>query len=101
MVKYTTPTFVLTFDEEIDFTQPGHVYVTLKQGFVEITKKDNELELGPSEISVFLSQEETGKFKEGMLELMVNWTFEDGALRGSSDIQQVKVTRNLLAQVAE
>ena len=101
MVRFTTPTFVLTFEEDFDFTEPGHVYVTLEQGYVSLTKKDEELDLSQGRIDVFLSQAETGQFREGELEIMVNWTYTDGRLRGSSDITKIKVTKNLLGKVAE
>lgn len=101
MVRLTTPTFILTFEEDLDFTEAGHVYVSLKQGYVELIKQDADLEIGDHQISVFLTQEETSQFGPGQLELMVNWTYEDGRLRGSSDIKTVKVTKNLLDRVVE
>lgn len=53
-----TPTFTLTFTDNIDLTQAEHVYVTFVGGKA-ITKSDDDLTVAERQIDVYLTQEET------------------------------------------
>ena len=56
-------------------------------------------ESGKTELSVSLSQEETGAFLAGRrAEVQVNWIFSDGT-RDATNIKQIDVSENLIAEV--
>ena len=96
----TTPTFVLTFeDEELDLTQMANVYVTFQSGGRTITKTGEDLTIEPKEISVWLSQEETLAFSEKVL-VQANWTM-NGGMRAASDIVTYSMSDQLLRKVVE
>ena len=99
MVRATTPTFVLEF-EDIDLTEALELFVTLRQGSTVLTKTGNDLEVTETTITVFLSQEETLSFCEGKADLQVNWVYSDNS-RACSNIVSVAVGRNLLPEVIE
>ena len=101
MVRGTTPTFRATFtDETLDLTNTNNVYVTFKQGENLITKSGEALEVAEKQVDVFLSQEETLRFKEGYAEMQVNWTYEQGK-RACSNVATVRVGKNLVWSVLE
>ena len=98
MVRATTPTFELTF-EDIDLTEAAEVLVTIKQGDVELTKSGDDLTVTATTISVFLSQGETLLFTSGRkAEIQANFVYLDNT-RACSNIASVAVDRNLLAEV--
>lgn len=99
MIQYTTPTFILTLPETVDLSLAQNIYFTLTQGEdVEITKSGESLVVEGQNVSVFLSQEESGRFSKGKASLMLNWTYANGA-RACSTIVAVDVGRNLLDEV--
>lgn len=100
MIRFTTPTITLnirgyTFPDECD------IYVTFKQGNVEVTKTDPEIittETGTT-LKVELSQSETGQFKMACSVLVqVNWITTTG-YRNATKIAQVNAFENLLDEV--
>lgn len=103
MVRGTTPTFVLTIDDdELDLTQ-ATVYVTFRQDTDKchgllITKTGDDIEVKPKEVDVFLSQAETLKFQKGSMQIQLNWVYADGS-RACSDIKTIMVEKNLLGMV--
>lgn len=101
MIRGTTPTFVLTLeDENVDLTLAENVYVTFSQLPLVITKTGDDLEVSKNEVDVYLSQEETLSFVASTLEIQVNWTYSEGK-RASSDIARIHLERNLINEVLE
>ncbi len=98
MIQYTTPTFVLTLPETVDLTLVQNLYFTLTQGKTELQKAGDSLVVEGQTVSVYLSQEESGKFTNGKASLQLNWVYANGA-RACSTIVAVDVGRNLLDEV--
>ena len=99
----TTPTFVLQFEDEyLDFTKYPNIYVTFrsKGSSFTVTKTGDDLTVSEKEISVYLSQEETICFGEGMIEIQANWTTDAGD-RYASEVETYCVSKQLLNQVIE
>ena len=98
--QFTTPTFVLTFaNEQLDLTTALNIYVTFSCVTGSITKSGNSLTISEKQIDVYLTQEECGNLF-GDVEIQANWTFVNGD-RAASDIQTVKIDKNLLRRVVE
>lgn len=97
--QYTTPTFTLTFEEDgLDLTDAMNVYVTFRSGAVTVTKSGEDLEIETKAISVYLNQEDTGKFRTGDVEIQANWTEPDGG-RAASEIVIYPISEQLLKRV--
>lgn len=75
--QYTTPTLTLTLETDdvitVEVIQASKLYVTLKQGNFELTK---EVTADENVISLFLTQQETSKFKDGNVYLQVRGVTE-------------------------
>ena len=100
VTQYTTPTFTLTFtEEELDLTQANNVYVTFESPGACLTKSGDDLTVEEKQITVRLSQEETGRLGS-TTQLQVNWTLPNG-VRAASTIETVEIDRNLLRRVIE
>ena len=102
MYKLTTPTFTLTFPEGTDLGLASNVYATFAKDGKEIaTKKDSELVVNGNVVEVFFSQEETAQFPTGLIDVQVNWTYQDGGQtkRACSTISKVNVHANLYKKV--
>lgn len=101
MYKGTTPTFTLTFPEDISFDNTN-VYVTAAdEGKNEIwTKTETDLTVSANVIEVFLTQEETLALP-GRILMQVNWTYVEGEVtkRACSDIVSITNKRNLKNEV--
>ena len=102
MRRYTTPTLTMTVP--VDLTG-AEIRVTIKQGARKIVKTGTDViavydsESEKTELSVSLSQEETGTFLAGKkAEVQVNWIFENGA-RDATNIKPIDVSENLIAEV--
>ena len=99
--QYTTPTFFLTFSEpDLDLTQANNVYVTFRSGQEEITKSTPNISVSEKSISVFLSQEETKRFRIGEVEIQANWTTPNGG-RFASKKCRYPISDQLLRRVIE
>lgn len=99
--SFTTPTFVLNFtDRNLDLTAAVSVYVTLSQGYKEVTKKNEELEVTEKSITVLLTQRECGLFEPGEIEIQANWITQDG-MRVPSTIATVQIDKQLLKKVIQ
>lgn len=98
--QYTTPTFTLTFNEpQLDLTQAKNVYVTFKApGDSVLTKSGSALSVTAKTIDVYLTQEETGKFKPGSVEIQANWIDANGG-RAASTIVTTTISEQLLKKV--
>ena len=100
VTQYTTPTFTLTFtDEELDLTQARNVYVTFSSAGGNFTKTGDALTVEAKSISVFLSQEETGRLN-GIARIQANWVMPNG-MRAASNISAVQIDAQLLRRVVE
>ena len=102
MRRYTTPTLPMTVP--VDLTG-AEIHVTIKQGARKIQKTGADVtavydsESGKTELSVSLTQEETGAFlAEKKAYVQVNWIFENGT-RDATNIKQIDVSENLIAEV--
>lgn len=101
IARATTPTFTLTFtDDELDLTQMANVYVTFEQRSKSLTKSDNDIDIEQKQVSVYLDQEETLMFAEGVVEIQVNWTMPNGK-RACSEVGSFILTKQLLRRVVE
>lgn len=101
--RFTTPTFTLVFDEncpDLDLTLARNVYVTFKNSFATITKSGSELSIQPKQIEVVLTQQETGSFSVGKVEVQVNWITING-MRASSTVEAVDIGKQLMQRVVE
>ena len=100
MIRGTTPTFTLTIsDETVDLTQATHVYATFKQGNNNaVTKMDEQLVIYPNAVEVYLDQEDTLKFKEGVVQVQMNWVYANNS-RASTDAATIKIGANLIPKV--
>lgn len=101
MIRGTTPTFVLTIDETVDLTEASNVYVSFENDNVELVKKsgDSGVVVEAHQVSVYLTQEETLKFRKSM-EVQLNWTYANGS-RGCTKIVNVPVGKNLIEEVLQ
>lgn len=103
MYKGTTPTFTFTTSANIDLTQATGVYVTFSTvGETELfTKTGADLVLTEKSIEVYLTQEETLAFPEGIIKAQINWTYsEDGKIkRCASDKMTITALSNLADEV--
>lgn len=100
MVQATTPTFLLTLPSSVDLSLIHKMLFTIEQGSTEICKSSDDLDISGQVVSVYLSQEETLKFKKGPAKLQLNWTYPDGK-RACSNIVTIDVSPNLFAEVIE
>lgn len=99
--QYTTPTFLLTFTEQsLDLTEAENVYVSFRSQGYTLTKTGESLVIQAKSIQVKLSQEETGHFIPGVIEIQVNWTMASGD-RAASDIVKCQIDRQLLTEVVD
>lgn len=99
--QFTTPTFLLTFtDQSLDLTEAENVYVSFRSQGYTLTKSGESLTVEAKSISVKLSQEETGQFIPGDIEIQANWTMASGD-RAASDIVKCRIDRQLLTEVVE
>lgn len=100
MVQATTPTFILTLPDTVDLSEVSHLYFTIEQNKTIVKKQDKDLTVNGQTVQVFLSQQETLRFKNGTASIQLNWTYENGS-RGCSNIVPVHVDENLLKEVVE
>lgn len=100
MVQATTPTFILTLPDTVDLSEVSHLYFTIEQNKTIVKKQDKDLTVNGQTVQVFLSQQETLRFKNGTANIQLNWTYENGS-RGCSNIVPVHVDENLLKEVVE
>lgn len=101
MIRGTTPTFQLKLiSDSVDLTLAENVYATFKQGSKVITKTGEDIDVSPTQVDVYMSQEETLGFRYGDIRIQLNWTYEDGS-RACSKIVTILANRNLLERVLE
>ena len=100
----TTPTYELTFPEDIDFTQADSIIVTFSEPDYDVILEMTGAEVEISEnnvLSLYLTQEQTLLFTTATVLLQVNWTYQEGGntRRCASDIAKIKPVRNLKNEV--
>ena len=98
MVQYTTPTFILTLPNTVDLSEAESIYFSIAQGKLEIVKTGESLVLDGQNVSIYMTQEETGKFASGKASVQLNWVYPNGS-RACSNIVAVDVGNNLLKEV--
>lgn len=98
--QYTTPTLVLTFqDENLDLTQASQIIVTLESKTKkQIEKTGQDLTVEAKSISVDLSQQESSALAVGEVKVMVNWILPNGK-RAASKQNIVDISENLHRKV--
>ena len=104
MTRGTTPTYTIVFDDaEMDFTQVGYFYLTLKQcESKEITTRIDAgsplIDVQNKTITWKLTQEETLLFKEGEADLQIRGMFFDDTAFATK-VYRVPVNRVLYNEV--
>lgn len=99
MIRGTTPTFrFILNDDQIDLTQMDHIYVTFQQGNYVMTKSGDDLDLSEKQVDVYFNQNESLRFKQGVLSVQINYTFDNGK-RGCTNIVNVSVGKNLVGSI--
>lgn len=89
----------MTFDElPFDLTQMNSHHMTFEMPGVKLDKTGDDLIINPDSIGAKLTQEETGLFRIGLLEVQTNWKDSSG-LRFGSSIETVEITKQLLDEV--
>ena len=101
VARGTTPTYILTFEEEtLDLTTANNVYVTFRKGAKILTKTGNDIEVSARQVEVYLNQKETLSFSTGEVDVQVNWTLAGGR-RAASEVVTVNLSKQLLEKVIE
>lgn len=101
MIQWTTPTFTLRMPAKIDMDLVKNLYFTLSQGDnVVLDKRGDAIVCDGRTIYVYCSQEETGRFAEGVCKMQLNWTYANGR-RMASKQKTIRVDDNLLKEVVE
>lgn len=100
MYQYTTPTLTYAMPSAIDIENAVDVYVSFASN-EKTFLTDKEPIIDGDNVIVELSQEETGKFPTGDVQVQLNWTFMDGdkKKRNCTEIGQERVKKNLYAEV--
>lgn len=99
MYRGTTPTFELKInDENIDLTEADNVYVTFRTKKGKSTYTGEALEVTEQQVDVYLTQEQTLAFPTGIVEVQINWTYENGK-RACTNIARIVVSENLIEEV--
>lgn len=78
MTRGTTPSYIISFKEEIMFDSVEIWSVTLKQIPYELNIDNPEVDPVEKTLTVTLTQEQTLGFRKGMAELQVRGVFADG-----------------------
>ena len=98
MTRGTTPTYIIDFKEEIDFSSVTTWVVTLRQAGRKLSIEDPVVDLENRTIKVTLNQEQTLRFARGQAELQVRGVFADGTAF-ASDIGSVPINEVLDARI--
>lgn len=104
MIRGTTPTFVLTIqDEHIDLSEADGVYVTIRQPDVTITKTGEDITIDENTVECYLTQRESLELiPEKITEIQVNWTYTDSygaTMRAATVAKQINIREQLLPEV--
>lgn len=105
MIPYTTPSFVISIDGDIDLTEATDVYVTIVQRDLRVTKNGSDVAISEDgkTVSIWLTQEESSRFAVGTAQAQVNWVYVDAVdgeiRRASTEPLTVQVGTQLYEQV--
>lgn len=96
MFTGTTPTFILTFGEGVDFSDAKSVVVTFATDYCKelAEKTDEDLEINENIIRFSLTQEESLAMSPGRMLLQVNVLYNNGS-RVASEIVSIEWDKNL------
>ena len=97
MRQGTTPTIVINVNN-IDLSELKSVYITFEQDGHLLRKDMSQIEIEDDEIRITLTQEETLKFKKGIVNVQLRAITQDG-LAIASSIATTKVHRILDKEV--
>jgi len=100
MIRATTLTLVCTVGEGADLSGADNVWVTLKQGSVQVTKTlaEGQVDRQGNTLTLGLTQEETLAFTPAApVQIQVNWMAENE--RSATEIVQIPVEKNLISEV--
>lgn len=99
MFQGTTPTIILTFGEDVDFSEAESVVVTFATDYHKVVAefKDEELTIDGNVISRKLTQAETLAMPNTVL-VQVNVLYPDGT-RAASNIVSFSLDENLKDEV--
>lgn len=84
MTRGTTPSYIISFKEEIQFDDVTFWTVTLKQWQQSVKFDDPVVDLEEKTLTVTLTQEQTLGFSKGTAELQVRGVFADGTAFASN-----------------
>lgn len=92
MYRGTTPCLKLTLDTNLDLSKVKHLWVTLKNISVEITKTEADVDINSADkyIIVTLTQEETLSIIAGKVSVQVRLLLDDGRAF-ATNVKQVVV----------
>ena len=81
LYRGTTPTYTITFPNDIDMTLATNIVVSLGNSSKNtlFEKKGNDLDVDVHTISFDLSQEESLRFRDKFVVGQVNWLYPDGS----------------------
>lgn len=96
MKQYTDAPITFTVTG-VNMTQVTEPHVTFRQGMVVVDVTDLTI-LDASNFTLSLTQEETARFREGDVEIQLNF-FDSNGDRQASDISTVPAERNILKRV--
>lgn len=99
MIRATTPTFILTLDDDsgVDLQTAEKVFFTISQRSVTITKEVTPT--GALTVEVTLTQTETLQLVEGApTKIQLNWIDANGR-RTATEVESITVDEQLLKEV--
>lgn len=84
MTRGTTPSYIISFEEELDFTAVDLWTVTLKQFPTEVNIDNPYVDMEAKTLTVTLTQEQTLQFRNGKADLQVRGVFANGTAFASN-----------------
>lgn len=103
LYRGTTPTYTITFPNDVDMTLASDVTVSLGNSSKNtlIEKKGSELVIDQHTVSFDLSQEESLIFRQNFFLGQVNWLYYDGpkVRRACSNVFTIPVEDNMKDEV--
>ena len=104
MIRGTTPTFTLTISGDVDLSLADNVYVSIRQGTVDIELTGDELEIDGNVILCWIPQQKSLKLIENAkAKIQVNWTYRDGqsgdVKRAATIVKEITVLEQLIRRV--
>lgn len=84
MTRGTTPTYVISFEEDLDFSAVKLWSVTLEQYPYEVNLDEPEVDAENKTLTVTLTQEQSLGFRKGKAELQVRGVFTNGTAFASN-----------------